>query len=135
MIRVVIDTNVVVSAALQHLGQPAAVIRLVTSSDIVACVSEPILAEYREVLSRTRIGVDPTRAALIQDLLISTGVLVSPSVTVTECKDPDDDMFLECALAARASFLITGNSAHFPTQFKATKIVTPREFLEAWHKS
>jgi predicted nucleic acid-binding protein len=43
--------------------------------------------------------------------------------------DPDDNIFLECADAARADFLITGNRKHFPAFWKNTKIITPREFV------
>jgi predicted nucleic acid-binding protein len=43
--------------------------------------------------------------------------------------DPDDNMFLECADAARADDLITGNHRHFPKFWKKTKIITPREFI------
>ncbi len=43
--------------------------------------------------------------------------------------DPDDNIFVECADAARADFLITGNRKHFPAFWKNTKIVTPREFV------
>ncbi len=134
MIRVVIDTNVVVSAALQRLGQPAAILRLVMNREIMVCVSERILEEYREVLSRARIGVDPDQATLMHELFSTAGDLVSPSVAVNECHDPDDNMFLECALEAGADFLITGNAADFPAQFKSTRVVTPRGFLEAWYQ-
>jgi predicted nucleic acid-binding protein len=44
-------------------------------------------------------------------------------------KDPDDDKFLECAGAARADYLVTGNQRHFPKFWKKTKVITPREFI------
>jgi predicted nucleic acid-binding protein len=43
--------------------------------------------------------------------------------------DPDDNRFLECADAARADYLVTGNLRHFPRFWKKTKIITPREFI------
>jgi uncharacterized protein len=48
---------------------------------------------------------------------------------VQACSDPDDDCFLECAEAAQADFLITGNKRHFPKRWKGTEIVNAREFL------
>ncbi|MBI1786890.1 MAG: PIN domain-containing protein [Acidobacteria bacterium] len=95
------------------------------------CVSPPILKD-REVMSRARIHVDRERARLIQELLSATGILVTPTVAITLSPDPDDNMFLECAEEARADFLITGNTAHFPTEHKTTSVVTPRVFIETW---
>lgn len=134
MIRVVIDTNVVVSAALTRAGLPAAVMDLVADGQIVACFSPAILEEYREVLSRARIGIDLAQAELLLELLSSVGVLVHPVAALNITPDPDDDMFIECAEEAGADFLITGNSRHFPHQYKTTEILTPRAFMEAWQK-
>jgi uncharacterized protein len=47
------------------------------------------------------------------------------------CSDPDDDMFSECAQAAEAHYLVTGNVKHFPATWLGTRIVTPREFVDA----
>lgn len=55
--------------------------------------------------------------------------VVHPTRRIEAAKDPDDDIFIECADAARADFLITGNRRHFPAFWKCTKIVTPREFV------
>ena len=60
-----------------------------------------------------------------------TGIWVKPSPKVRACADPDDDVFLECAQAARAHYLVTGNVKHFPAQWADTLIVTPHQFLEA----
>jgi len=54
---------------------------------------------------------------------------VSPSRQLNVTGDPDDNIFIECADAARADYLITGNQKHFPTYWKCTKIVTSREFV------
>ncbi len=59
MIRVVIDTNVVVSANLSDEGLPASVLDLAANKKILMVVSEPILAEYAEVLRRPRLKLDP----------------------------------------------------------------------------
>jgi predicted nucleic acid-binding protein len=48
---------------------------------------------------------------------------------VQVCKNPDDDIFIECADAARADYLITGNLQHFPAFWKSTKVITAREFV------
>jgi hypothetical protein len=55
---------------------------------------------------------------------------VKPAEGVVACLDPGDDIFLECAEAARADYLITGNLNYFPTSWKKTKLVTARRLLE-----
>ncbi len=57
-------------------------------------------------------------------------VWVRPTEKIRICSDPDDDIFLECAHAARAEYLVTGNLKHFPTSWGETKVVTPRQMLE-----
>jgi hypothetical protein len=56
---------------------------------------------------------------------------VRPTERVAACSDPDDDIFLECAQAARADYLVTGNLKHFPVSWAATRIVTPRWLLDS----
>jgi predicted nucleic acid-binding protein len=58
--------------------------------------------------------------------------IVSPAVRVAAASDSDDNHFLECAEAVHAHYLVTGNIRHFPEVWKETRIVTPREFIDAW---
>lgn len=58
--------------------------------------------------------------------------IAAPSVRIDATSDPDDNMFLECARAGDADFVVTGNIRHFPRKWMKTHIVTPREFIEAW---
>jgi predicted nucleic acid-binding protein len=55
---------------------------------------------------------------------------VKPTETIKACSDPDDDIFLECAYAALADYLVTGNLKHFPPSWASTLVVTPRSFLD-----
>jgi predicted nucleic acid-binding protein len=55
--------------------------------------------------------------------------VLAPSRRLWITSDPDDNIFLECADAARADYLITGNVRHFPRFWKQTKVITPREFI------
>ena len=62
----------------------------------------------------------------------SSRITAIPSFRPAACMsqtDPDDNMFLECADAARADYLVTGNQKHFPRFWKNTKIITTREFI------
>jgi hypothetical protein len=58
------------------------------------------------------------------------GLWVKPSARVTICSDPDDDVFLECAQAANARYVITGNIKHFPPSWAGACVVTPRWLLD-----
>lgn len=64
------------------------------------------------------------------DKLIAACLLVAPRKMVTAALDPDDNMFLEGAEAAGAGYLVTGNRRHFPGQWKTTRVVGVREFIE-----
>lgn len=114
MIRVVLDTNIVVSAMLKPDTLPEAVFNLAIDGKIQLCVSEPVLAEYEEVLGRPRLGTDPKKVNFALRQIRKAAQLVAPSRTVTAANDPDDNVFLECAEAARANYLVTGNLRHFP---------------------
>jgi len=131
MIRVVIDTNVVVSANLVDEGPSAAILSLAIDKKIRMFVSAPVLAEYEEVLRRPRLKFTPQR---IEDSLAdirASAELVQPTRTIDEIQmDEPDNRFLECADAAGAEYIITGNIKHFPRVFENIKIVTPQLFLE-----
>jgi putative PIN family toxin of toxin-antitoxin system len=131
MIRVVIDTNVVVSANLRDEGLPAAILDLAANKKILMCVSAPVLAEYKEVLNRPRLRLPPNRIALALAVIRKTSLLVKPMRTVTVIKaDEPDNRLLECAEAASADYLVTGNTRHFPKCFKNTTVVTPKQFMD-----
>jgi putative PIN family toxin of toxin-antitoxin system len=130
MIRVVLDTNIVVSALLQPLGPPARVLALAMGGTIQLCVSGSVYAEYEEVISRPRFQrAEDVIADTLQGIR-QNGFWVRPIETVRACSDPDDDIFLECAQAARADYLATGNLKHFPASWAETRIVTPRHLLD-----
>jgi uncharacterized protein len=125
-----LDTNVVVAAALNPQGLSRSVLLLATTKPAQLYLSPEILAEYRTVLARRELHIRRGLQLQLLDLLENRGRLVSPSRTVQAASDPADNMFLECADEARADYLITGNVRHFPKFWKATKIVTAREFIE-----
>jgi predicted nucleic acid-binding protein len=62
-------------------------------------------------------------------LIASRSHAVAPTRALQVAKDPDDNKFLECADAARADYLVTGNQRHFPAFWKKTKVITSREFI------
>jgi putative PIN family toxin of toxin-antitoxin system len=128
-LRLVLDTNVVISAALKPQGLQRTVFLLAISKPARLYMSEAILAEYRIVLARPELRIRRGLQMQFLDLLENRARLVSPSRPVRACSDPDDDKFLECADESRADYLVSGNLRHFPTYWKATKIVSAREFV------
>ena len=130
-VRLVLDTNIIVSSALNPFGLERMVVRVAMTKPVKWFVSSPILAEYLAVLNRPQLKI---RKALRQQLLqaIKTYTrLVAPSRLPIVTPDPNDNMFIECADAARADFLVTGNTRDFPRLWKMTKVITAREFLTA----
>jgi putative PIN family toxin of toxin-antitoxin system len=129
-LRLLLDTNVVVAAALNPEGLSRSVLLLATARPAQLFLSPAILAEYRSVLGRRELAIRRGLQLQLLDLMESRGRLVFPSRDVRAASDPADNKFLECADEARADYLITGNVRHFPKFWKATKIVTVREFIE-----
>jgi putative PIN family toxin of toxin-antitoxin system len=130
MIRVVIDTNVLVSALLQPEGLPAAVWMLALSGRVQPCVSDEVLAEYEDVIRRPRFKRDAETIEGTLQAIRKAARHVGPATHADSCSDPDDNMFLECAEAAHADYLVTGNQRHFPEHWKKTRVIGVREFIE-----
>jgi putative PIN family toxin of toxin-antitoxin system len=130
MIRVVLDTNIIVSALLQPLGPPAQVFLLALGGSVQLCISGNVFAEYEEVIHRPRLRRAESVTAAALHAIRETGLWVRPTATVQACADPDDDIFLECAQAAEANYLVTGNIKDFPPAWLDTRVVTARRFLE-----
>jgi len=138
MIKVVIDTNVLVSALLKPDSVPELVISLVLENQLILCLTEPIVAEYEEVLDRPKFKkLDRHKVKSLISRLKDQARWVEPKTRLHVTKhDPEDNKFLECALAVGADFLITGNTKHFPPKrFKKTLIMSPAEFLSVIAKA
>ena len=128
-VRIVIDTNIVVSAALKPDGLQRTVLVLAITKPARLYVSDAILAEYREVLSRSELQIRKGLRQQLLQLIRSTAHLVVPLYHLQVANDPDDNKFLECADAARADYMVTGNLRHFPRFWKQTKVISSREFI------
>jgi len=129
-LRLVIDTNVVVSAVLKPQGLQRTVFLLATTKPARWYVSGPILEEYATVLARPELKIRKSLRLQFIQLIKNHTYSVTPSRLPQLTTDPDDNIFLECADAARADYLVTGNQRHFPRFWKKTKIIDSREFLD-----
>ncbi|PWU12017.1 MAG: putative toxin-antitoxin system toxin component, PIN family [Terriglobia bacterium] len=129
--RIVIDTNVLISAALKPQGRQALVIQLVAFRAVELCVSEAVLSEYREVLSRPKFShLDAKHVSHLLALIEREAKMVEPSEELAISKHASDNRFYECAAAAAADYIVTGNTRHFPKGYKQTKVITGRQLLE-----
>ncbi|MGB7585548.1 MAG: putative toxin-antitoxin system toxin component, PIN family [Terriglobales bacterium] len=128
-LRIVLDTNIVVSAALRPYGLQRTVFLLALTKPARLYVSQEILAEYRNVLARPALKLTKGLQQQLHQLVKNRAQVVRPSYKLELTTDPEDSKFLECADAARADYLITGNQRHFPRFWKNTKIITSREFI------
>ncbi len=128
-LRLTIDTNVLVSAALRPNNLQRTVLLIAVTKPARLYVSPPIQEEYREVLGRPELHIGKDARQQLLQLIRNRSFRVSRTRSLAVTSDPDDNIFLECAEAARADYLVTGNLKHFPRFWRNTKIVTSREFI------
>ncbi|WP_257669110.1 putative toxin-antitoxin system toxin component, PIN family [Parapedobacter tibetensis] len=136
MQKIVIDTNVIVSALIQR-GYPFLIVDAIFDNiNIQVCISEELFQEYYDVLNRKKFAKFPDFLMRAQTLLADIelrAVKFTPTAEVMIIKDDDDNMLLELAEVSDAAYLITGNSNDFTiTAYKNTKIVSPKEFWEIY---
>jgi putative PIN family toxin of toxin-antitoxin system len=129
-IRVVLDTNVVVSAHLSSEGYERSVLDLALAGKLRMFASEAILREYESVLRRPKFQLNPLSVSRSLRLLRAAAQVVRPYRRLNVARDPGDNRFLECAEVSAADYLVTGNKRHFPGQWRQTLIVNARELLE-----
>ena len=131
MIKAVIDTNVLVSAfwTANSRSPTVRIVDAITKDLFVPIYSAQMIAEYREVLSRTKFGFSADEVSSLVDHIVTHGEFVEPMDSDEYFSDPDDKVFFCTALAAEKAvpLLVTGNTKHYPP---ADFIVTPAEFCE-----
>jgi putative PIN family toxin of toxin-antitoxin system len=135
MLRVVLDTNVLVSAYLVAQGAPAQLRQAFRQGVFALVVTDAVLAEYRRVLNYERIarrhGLSPAEVDReIGELRqIALGIQVWAAVDVVTA-DPEDNVFLACALAGQAPFLVSGDPHLLRLgSYRGVRILTPAAFL------
>ena len=133
--RLVLDTNVVASALLWY-GPPRELLALARSEDILLFSSLPLLAELTGILSRPKFEKKIAASLLsvdqIVDLYAELVALVRPIFVSRLAPDPDDDVVIGTALAARADFVVTGDRALLSvTDYDGGRIISVREALRA----
>lgn len=128
MIRVVLDTNVVVSALFSSAGFEDRALKPALHGIVQLYTSPPVLAEYEAVLSSPKFDFGKTRIRSTLQRIQNAAQTVRPMRTLNECLHEEDNRFLECGDTAGADYLITGNKRHFPERWKQTGILNARVF-------
>ncbi len=129
--RVVLDTNVLVSGLISPGGPPGMILSMVINKSLRVCYDPRILAEYLEVLQRPEFDISADRISGLLAQITASGEGAQVSALQMPLPDPDDMAFLEVALAAQAECIITGNLKHFPSSCRqGMRVFSPAEFLE-----
>jgi putative PIN family toxin of toxin-antitoxin system len=128
-LRVVIDTNVLVSALWSPGRTSWRVVEAVQAQHLLPLYDGRILAEYREVLSRPRFRFPAEQVGEVLASLEVVGERVAAAPLTFTLPDQDDAPFLEVALSGRAHALVTGNARDFAGA-PAGLVVSPQEVLE-----
>ncbi|MBE8986969.1 putative toxin-antitoxin system toxin component, PIN family [Nostoc sp. LEGE 12450] len=108
--KVIIDTNIVVSAAIANKNPEAVILFVIANSAFEWVVSAEIIAEYKEVLKRPRLKLTEAQYKRWVYLIDSVTTLINVDVEIDFPRDRKDGKFLACAIAAEADFFITGDA-------------------------
>lgn len=132
--RVILDTNVVVSALIQR-GAPYQIVdRLLADGRMELCLSPALVEEYSAVLNRKKFSVYKdfhARALMLLADLVQRASMFTPTIRLELVKDPADNRLLELAQTCGADYLVTGNTNDFKiSRHGATRIISPRDFLD-----
>lgn len=135
--RIVLDTNVLVSGLLTPFGASAQIVRMVASGRLVVCYDARILTEYEDVLRRPKFDFSDAEVSALLDQIEGEGISLATVPLETALPDREDEPFLEVAVAANAESpddevpLVTGNSKHYPEESRqGVPVVSPRFFVD-----
>jgi uncharacterized protein len=133
--KIVLDTNVLVSGLLTPFGASGEIVRMLFSGKLTLYSDARILSEYQDVLNRPKFKINKDHIAILIDFIKQYAHFISGSPLQSSLPDPDDEPFLEVAIAGSVAALITGNSVHYPKSLpQGIKIVSPAKFSEFCRK-
>jgi putative PIN family toxin of toxin-antitoxin system len=133
--NIVLDTNALVSGLLTPFGPSGEIVRMVSAGILILHYDSRILLEYQEVLYRPKFQFNKEYSDTLLTHVKQNGQLIPASPLKLRLPDPDDEPFLEIAIAGKAACLITGNQPHFPRQSRqGMKILSPSEFIDFYRE-
>lgn len=129
--KIVLDTNVFISGIF-FSGPPAQILKAWNDQKFQIVISKEILSEYQRVaheLSNKFSAVDIV--PIIELLTIYGEIVETEGVSVTVCEDPDDNMFLECAIASNSKIIVSGDKHLLRISgYRGIDVVKPRNFID-----
>jgi putative toxin-antitoxin system toxin component, PIN family len=137
MIKVVVDTGVIVSAAFRDRAPEEVILFINEQEDFEWVVTSAILKEYNEVLRRKKFNLPLNILQKWRDIFEQCSIMIGVEIEIDFPRDEKDAKFLECALAAEADYLITGDNDFEEAQkLVTTTIVSVSQFkklvMENW---
>lgn len=136
LLRAVIDTNVLIRAVIRPEGSVGPIAVRFRRGDYLLIYSKPLLDELTEKLNLPRIrdkyNVGERGVQQFLDEVVTGGHSVEPTEKIEVCRDPDDNMLLEAAVAGKADYIVTGDEDLLVLQeYRTIRIMTPAVFLRA----
>lgn len=128
-VRLVVDTNVIVSAALHPERTPDRALSRIHERGAIVLVDDRITSEYRAVLARPKLSIDPQRRDALLDRLLARAEQVVATPITLALIDDDDRVFIEVARSGAADAIVTGNAKHFPPECGVV-VLSPAALLE-----
>lgn len=130
--RIVLDTNVLVSGLHNPNGTPGRIVDLLLQGRIQVLYDDRILAEYLDVLARPELAIDPSLAQAVVGYIRLAGERITAlPMPADALPDPDDLPFAEVAISGEGEALVTGNVKHFSgLKERGVIVLSPMQFLE-----
>ncbi len=133
--RIVLDTNVLISGLLNPFGAPGRIVQWAAAGKLSLCYDARILCEYRGVLLRPAFQFQANHVECLLEQIRSAGEPVASGPLSCRLPDCNDEPFLEVALAAKAECLVTGNLRHYPASARGgVWVLAPAPFVELFQQ-
>ena len=134
MIRAVIDTSILIRAVIKPRGTAGPILQGLRNADYQPVYSDPLLAELAEVLARPRLpakyGLTTEDIATVLSLILLRGEPVVPARRIAVCRDPNDNMVLEAAVAGQVDAIVSGDEDLLTlSPFEGIPVLSPAAFL------
>jgi putative PIN family toxin of toxin-antitoxin system len=134
MIRAVIDTSILIRAIIKPRGTVGPILQGLRNADYQLVYADPLLAELAEVLARPRLpakyGLTTEDIATVLSLILLRGEPVVPARRIGVCRDPNDNMVLEAAVAGKVDAIVSGDEDLLTLRpFEGIPVLSPAAFL------
>ena len=130
--KIVVDTNVVISGVFFG-GNPRRIVEAIVKGSINAYATAEIVDEYMEIIDSMITRKQGKLSLSILSPLFSSLKVIEGKTQIAVCRDPDDDKFLECAVDAKALYIVSGDNDLLDiTAYDGIQIITAKEFCEKY---